>query len=303
MSKSRVVLMGPHFAPVVVMTFQTSYKLNILTGLNCNLRCSHCINSSGPNRKETLSNNDILNINSAIEQYEFNEIMFTGGEPTLNLESIKLINFEKNSLAETSITSNGWFLKNEESILHVLNEIPKIKTFYFSMDKFRPRLSFRVLTDALAIFRRYNKKVGFRVTIAEPEEIADWVEFLGKFDTPIFYQKASLSGRAKKYSISYNYIQFDPNVLDSKCPNQGIFNFIPGKGFTTCCGNLAFDLDMKSIFSDDLTSHMRSPFFSDISKATFRQLGAKFGADLNGLPPEASDPCVLCERILAGKYG
>jgi MoaA/NifB/PqqE/SkfB family radical SAM enzyme len=79
-----------------------------ITGTWCNLRCTHCINASGP-ADPWLPSMDARSIRHAIREAEtlgIKEIYFTGGEPFLHPEILPLL---KDSLAAapTSVLTNG----------------------------------------------------------------------------------------------------------------------------------------------------------------------------------------------------
>jgi len=79
-----------------------------ITGTWCNLRCTHCINASGP-ADPWLPSMDARSIRHAIREAEtlgVKEIYFTGGEPFLHPEILPLLK-DSLAVAPTSVLTNG----------------------------------------------------------------------------------------------------------------------------------------------------------------------------------------------------
>ncbi len=62
--------------------------VNIVPGNFCNLRCTHCVNDSGPDRSDLLSQSEIEKIAVELNTFRPSLILFTGGEPTLHIDPI-----------------------------------------------------------------------------------------------------------------------------------------------------------------------------------------------------------------------
>ena len=79
-----------------------------ITGTWCNLRCTHCINASGPT-DPWLPSMDTDRTRDAIREAEtlgVKEIYFTGGEPFLHPEILPLLK-DALAVAPTSVLTNG----------------------------------------------------------------------------------------------------------------------------------------------------------------------------------------------------
>jgi AdoMet-dependent heme synthase len=80
----------------------------VLTGTLCNLRCTHCLNASGP-ETPWLAALDAAAARRAIAEADalgVREIYFTGGEPFLHREILPLLEHSLN-VAATSVLTNG----------------------------------------------------------------------------------------------------------------------------------------------------------------------------------------------------
>jgi molybdenum cofactor biosynthesis protein A len=78
----------------------------------CNLRCSYCMPAEGLNwlpRNGLLSYEEILVLLEAFHQAGITKLRFTGGEPFLRKDFMKLVEsvFDKNWFEQISITTNG----------------------------------------------------------------------------------------------------------------------------------------------------------------------------------------------------
>ena len=80
----------------------------VLTGTLCNLRCTHCLNASGP-ETPWLASLDAAAARRAIAEADalgVREIYFTGGEPFLHREILALLEHSLN-VAATTVLTNG----------------------------------------------------------------------------------------------------------------------------------------------------------------------------------------------------
>ena len=84
-------------------------KLRIVLNQNCQLNCIYCYKEGiFSNRDSCLDLKDIKLVMDAARKVGFEEIKFTGGEPTLYPSLIKLIKYaRKLRYKEIRITSNG----------------------------------------------------------------------------------------------------------------------------------------------------------------------------------------------------
>ena len=80
----------------------------VLTGTRCNLRCTHCLNASGPD-EPWLAPLDDMAVRRAIVEAEaqgVREIYFTGGEPFLHRTILALLESSL-AVASTTVLTNG----------------------------------------------------------------------------------------------------------------------------------------------------------------------------------------------------
>lgn len=73
----------------------------------CNLRCKHCLNSSGDAMESQLTQEELIKIVNEFSESGIQEIRFTGGEPLLFKGIFDLINLASSLGIYTSIGTNG----------------------------------------------------------------------------------------------------------------------------------------------------------------------------------------------------
>ena len=74
---------------------------------SCNLRCKHCLNSSGEAIPNQLSTEEFRNLIKELAKEGVQDIRFTGGEPLLHKEIYDLIKLASDNGVYTSIGTNG----------------------------------------------------------------------------------------------------------------------------------------------------------------------------------------------------
>ena len=87
-----------------------------VTGTWCNLRCVHCLNASGP-KDPWLKSLDTETVKRSIKEAEslgVKEIYFTGGEPFLHQDILKLLAFSL-QVAPTTVLTNGTLITEKVS--------------------------------------------------------------------------------------------------------------------------------------------------------------------------------------------
>jgi AdoMet-dependent heme synthase len=85
-----------------------------VTGTWCNLKCTHCLNASGP-KDPWLKSLDTETVKRAIKEAEslgVKEVYFTGGEPFLHPEILDLLAFSL-QVAPTTVLTNGTLIDKE----------------------------------------------------------------------------------------------------------------------------------------------------------------------------------------------
>ena len=115
------------------------FVLWFYTGSKCNLECSHCYVESGPHADQhpMLSYETFeKKLNEAVnKQYSKLEIYFTGGEPFVNRNLIKMLQLSL-KFADTTVLTNGTRITDDiaEKLQKLQNITNHVLTFRVSLD-------------------------------------------------------------------------------------------------------------------------------------------------------------------------
>jgi GTP 3',8-cyclase len=101
-------------------------KLRVILNQECQLRCIYCYKEGVFTRKKNfLTLKDFKIVIKAAREIGFDEIKFTGGEPTLYPSLIDLISYSKElNYKEIRITTNGLILGRNP---HINKEIQRCR--------------------------------------------------------------------------------------------------------------------------------------------------------------------------------
>jgi organic radical activating enzyme len=212
-------------------------ELFVDLGRACNLKCGHCINSSGPSIKvENINDLEIQNLVETINSnLAISTVHFSGGEPILYRDSIASIQKLVTRDVNYAITTNGSI---GDQILQWLGEL-KIDHFNVSVDRWHQAfVSDEVIKRFVSSLKEKKVTISISIVVDKLYEMAnfDWCIDLGVELLPRFREK---SGRSKESS--------DDHMLSSLgvCPSLEYpvkkVNWIRGKGYSYCCGPLIFD--------------------------------------------------------------
>lgn len=275
-------------------------KLGISIGTRCNFLCSHCM-FSGKNWALDLQPEEIKTLQAEIRRYAPKELLFTGGEPTLYVDSInKLISAHPYVEAtKIIVTTNGHFADTLNSAKKVLKSFSAINRLQLSYDKFHGKfLPLRNIEILSAACRGMGLQFGVLTAIQSPLDLILLKEIrkIGEFD--IIAQKVLPQGKAKTNGVDYKYPKFDASVLRKRCPNLGRMIYAPGKGFSVCCCSLALSRPRTRIAHETIAEHFESEFYRTISNFTFGEIIGALGLQNVDFPAKLSSECSMCEYIL-----
>jgi len=271
--------------------------VNIVPGNFCNLRCSHCVNNSGPDRRDKLSESEIETLSAELNRAQPKLILLTGGEPTLHMPLINKILKHLTYDFEVQITTNGWFAKTTEGIERVLSGFLRLDRVQLSYDVFHgsklQREDVKRLADACT-----SRGLRFNMTmcISEAMDLVTADELTKEIGHNVVYQKVARIGRAEATDTEFKQPRFDRAVLNKRCSNLSTLTYVHGKGFTFCCGPLVFDTDAP-IAHPTVEEHFQSHLRREFETKTFGQLLQDVGGTEAELTPAMSHPCALCHHI------
>jgi len=156
----------------------------------CNFNCSYCFQKDvNPIKREEIDiNKRILNTINSINEIRKNNrkcgIMLAGGEPTLDIDFIKLLYKTINPLNIVdfwAISTNGLLLKKSEDILKICNVILINKCHYKNDIQKKYCGTFYDMKKDKNFIKKYNKKIVMMCIILEDmnniKEIKEYINY------------------------------------------------------------------------------------------------------------------------------
>ena len=275
-------------------------ELYILLSDRCNFSCAHCLNDSGPNAKRWSPTDDSIQA-LAQEINQNNEILqlhFSGGEPTLFLPQIRKVLNLVNREIRVAMTTNGWFVDRS---LQFLDDLP-LSSVTISFDRFHePFMKLDRLIPLLEHLKSRKVAVSVNFVFAQIEELAV-IAPIQALGIPVNTSRLVRSGRVKDVPIWR-----DKNASKQTCPS-----FVPEqrrtsdlektiyisqKGYTPCCGPLAFDelLPENELYSTKLSDYSELPLRKTLLSGSFDSQAEKLGLNLESI--ELQSPCDACALL------
>ncbi len=118
-----------------------------------------------------LNNNDISLIKSALSNYKFNELRFTGGEPTLYIRLINKVISLTSKESKISIATNGWFAKKNKT-KETLSKIDKLSSLLLSHDKFHSYLNEEQIQGLSNYCKNNDIEFNLSVSLQNPKDFS-----------------------------------------------------------------------------------------------------------------------------------
>ncbi|HNW42876.1 MAG TPA: radical SAM protein [Elusimicrobiales bacterium] len=273
---------------------------SILVGYRCNFNCAHC--GVSEKRQVSLTEEEIHLLIRAINTYQFQSLLFVGGEPTLYIDKINTIlsGIKYAPFPQIKITTNGHFARTEAAALTVLNEFRALSGVQLSYDRFHKAFQKEAnLSNLYSACRRSGRSFNVLMTVQTPMDLLLIKDLKKMGDFPVGVQPIHPIGAAQKNKLQHIYPSFDADVLQKKCPNNNKLIYLPGEGFTTCCSHLALDGDGRGYVHPTLAGHLGSEFYSIMRKKTFQELIEYFKIPSPKFSPQHSAPCAMCKYLFS----
>lgn len=276
----------------------TIEELCVTVGYRCNFKCAHCAVSNKRNLE--LTSSEKKHLIEVIKKHRVKVLFFVGGEPTLYIADINSIlsALAPHGSPGVKITTNGHFADTIMNAGDVLSCFFSLDTVQLSCDNYHAKfLPLRNVRNLWLACRKLNKKFNVIFTVQSPMDLVQLRKFRELGDFPVVVQKIQPVGAAKGNSLAYVYPDFDSRVLRQRCPNIGKLIYMCGEGFTTCCSYLSLRENTTKYIHRTVGEHLRSRFYRLISGNSFNGLMRKLAVSREGLKPEHSSPCALCDYI------
>lgn len=221
------------------------FELYVAITSKCNFQCDHCITSSSPrNKRWQLTPAEIGALCELVDRREDIVCLhFSGGEPTVSLDQIAIIKSKLKRNVEMAITTNGslppakWNQLADIGFKYISISFDTFHKTYISLDR---------LLEFAEYFTALGSEINFNVVFSKPKDLL-----------------AAAPIKEKGFSVNFNKlihggnaIQLNPEimveeVIRQNCPSlhnktatsSGAEKivYLPGEGFTWCCGPLAFN--------------------------------------------------------------
>lgn len=276
--------------------------LNIVLGYYCNFKCGHCVNSSGPHRpKNEFSEQDMQAVREALSTHPHTTLLFTGGEPTLQIPLMnKIIELHPN-LDDTkiAITTNGWFATSAERIASVLGQISRLDKVQMSFDIFHNNeTKLQKVKNLAAYLKNAGKSFNLTMCISQPSELTAAKKAIDETGLRVTFQLTTAGGRAAETNSYFQFPLFQKDVLEKKCPNIGALNYVPRQGFSACGANLVFGKrPIPGSVHRTPQEHGASSFYKNLATMNMGELAKHYGVDLTQVTSKESHVCNMCEYI------
>ena len=279
-------------------------EIYIVLSDQCNFSCSHCLNCSGPKaNRYSLSEKEISGLVQLVnEDSEIECVHFSGGEPTLRLDLIE--KFQKAILSDVkyALTTNAWFGKFPEKVFGRI----KVDELVVSFDKYHaPFVTRDVVKNAIAFAVRNNIKTTFNSVYESLADLADLEDF-NSLGCEIKPSLLIQSGRQADVRDDDGIV--DKSIFDGTCPSldQEILArekviYIPDRGFTPCCGPIAFDESgsNEQTFSPIDEDFRKNKLRKELIARSFREQYESLGLEAND--GAFHDRCAACVNLY-GKH-
>ena len=105
-------------------------RLNIQLTKKCNQRCKSCNSYTFSTEDEMSTDVIITAIKDICQHFSINNVAFTGGEPTVHKDILKIAETAKKYSPNVSITSNGFYCTKKERVRELIHS--GINRFSFS---------------------------------------------------------------------------------------------------------------------------------------------------------------------------
>ncbi len=284
--------------------FYKKYILLELT-LKCTLKCTHCIVDAGMGRTEEMSTERASEwIGEIAENNDIEVIVFTGGEPFLDLKRLKTLLGAANEFnLKVSIVTSCMWAKNYDEAINILSNLHTIANLSISTDRYHlDFVALEQIEDAIRAALSLNIEVGVFISLENSED--DFVQiFEDHIDNKIFKrikiftQYVHLTGRAAdtKHIVETVEIVKFGELKNEGCKAVYAPIILPDGNVMACCGDAITDPQKWEVLSlgnlnKESLSNIYERYNHNYLIHALRLFGPK---ELAKIIFEEIDPCIL----------
>ena len=266
------------------MKSHQTYSLYLAVSDRCNFQCTHCAVDARSDRNAILTTEEIATISAFVNSQQcIHQVTFTGGEPTLHLDTLVNVQRKISRKVTWRMCTNGWFGARPEAILDRLN----LDEIVVSYDAFhQPFVSSSCIRNLLTAARDRGINPLLSFTYAHISDLKLIDEVLPE-GIDVTTQRCGNAGRFKSDTSPRDGFGID--VSESRCPGVSSAKgrgeriaFHPSRGSTVCSGSTLWNrvLGDSILFSPLDSSLYTHRFRSLMKKYTFGEIAARLGVNI-----------------------
>lgn len=257
-------------------------KLGIIPGFSCTLACKHCITSSKPNHSVHLTNNEIEHLieDIATNSSNITELIFSGGEPSLYIDSInKILSGIKSHIdgIKISMVTNGHFATDQNSCEFLL-DLPKLDSLSMSYDEFHELgISFERVVELNKFCAKHDLHFEVNCVLGSPQAYK-YEKLCHDHNIPFFLSTMAFLGRAQSLETTYPQ-RNKPIDIESTCAHLHGAVYLPGRGYSWCIKNLTWESKEfdNLIFSNTIKGLFTNNYYKHLHQTPFSQMLTHLG--------------------------
>ena len=218
---------------------QLPESLSIILTYKCNAKCDYCCFESNSYEKAYLNLNTIKKIISHSKKlFTPKVVVFTGGEPTLYLNTlIKSINFTRNLHIPSRIVTNCWWAKDAEKAETVISKLVDagLTEINFSTGTQHQRfIDFKNVKLAIDAAIKFKLRP---IVVIEEDENADYIQNELVTESKSFLNHFKITRFKKVYLNSSKKENIENGISQLRCNNiLQLVAFSPDNIVYPCCG-------------------------------------------------------------------
>jgi hypothetical protein len=288
-------------------------KLGLILGARCNASCTHCSDSCGPNRTESLDPFTalrVMNEAAAMDDGAPLNFLLTGGEPFLDFDFLlQVVTHGAKLGGNVSCVTNAYWARTDELAMEKLTVLRDagLTALAVSVSRFHQRYvplhrARRALEIAKALgIRTELKGAVTNSDLGEAGALQEWKRVLDADTISIFPVLPSLREGAALPEEEYYR---EPGLPQGTCPAEVITVYVSGVAKSCCFPASADEFltigDAKSQSLAQIGSRLRESRAQQILREQgpiyFAKAAIQAGAG-HRLRTSYAGPCDLCEHI------
>lgn len=191
----------------------------------CNLNCIHCCKNSSIYEKEILSTQDIKNIIDVLSNYNPEIIVFTGGEPLIRNDILKILKYAKSKCnGQITLNSNGTLI-NEDNVDELIKYVDVISISLDGIDEettamIRGKGVFNKSVQSIRLLQSKNfNKIFASMTITKSNEAIekDFVKLCNEMNVKYILRKFEEIGRGE---INKDFLMRETKSFALECEGK-----------------------------------------------------------------------------------